>query len=106
MWLWLALAKAPGAGAPCCWGCLPCSSPVVPGPSDCLCSCRPPGLPLPPPPLALQVLQHIPGRGDAAAAGEGHCDSVLGCDAHPQQALLVSVGNAKDRCVKVWEHQA
>jgi hypothetical protein len=56
--------------------------------------------------LALQVLQHIPGRGDAAAAGEGHCDSVLGCDAHPQQALLVSVGNAKDRCVKVWEHQA
>jgi hypothetical protein len=51
------------------------------------------------------VLQHIPGRSDAAGAGEGHCDAVLGCDAHPQQALLVSVGHAQDRCVKVWEHQ-
>jgi hypothetical protein len=52
-----------------------------------------------------QVLQHIPGRGGAEQAGEGHCDAVLGCDAHPLQALLVSVGHAKDRSIKVWQHQ-
>ncbi len=49
-----------------------------------------------------QVVQHIPGRSSLEEAGPGHCDAVMGLDAHPTQPVFVSSGNTKDKSLRIW----
>lgn len=49
-----------------------------------------------------KIVQRIPGRPDAAAPGDGHCDAVLCVAAHPLQPLLASGALEKDCTVRLW----
>lgn len=53
----------------------------------------------------VQVLQRIEPGSEQQGSGGGHCDAVLGVDAHPCEPLLASAGHAKDRTVKLWRSQ-
>ncbi len=48
----------------------------------------------------LQVVQCVPGRTSSDEAGPGHCDAVMGMDAHPTLPMFVSGGN--DKTLRVW----
>ncbi len=48
------------------------------------------------------LAQLLPGRADAAAPGDGHCDTVVALDAHPTRRLLASGALDADRTVKLW----
>ena len=52
---------------------------------------------------AMQIVQKIPGRASADAAGDGHYDKVVGISCHPEKKLIASSSLSGDTTVRIWE---
>lgn len=50
-----------------------------------------------------RVVQVMEGRAAGDEPGDGHTDTVVGCDAHPQRRLIASSGMKADGTIKLWQ---
>jgi COMPASS component SWD3 len=50
--------------------------------------------------------QLLPGRASADAPGDGHCDTVVALDVHPQRRVFATGALDADRSVKLWSAEA